>query len=608
MSDNLSDMERRIEELTSELVSLKNRLDSQLHTGQSPEDQLETPPSPAVVSQPVKPQRSETKSGDDIEISDELLSWAGRASLLPRLATLCFLLVVALTLRTLTESSLINTLSGSALGMAYAAVIMMIGWYRYRQESPLAPVFTGCGAVLMATIVVETHMHFQSLPLVPAYFTLMVTGIAMAVVSYQFNAFTPISLGTLSMCLAGAAIDYPHPYFPYMAMILITANILGYFAARLKRCAWLRWIILIVTLAMMHLWALRLGTALYRKVQPAVELAPHLYFLTLAVFAVTYLSIALYGILRSGAERISRFDFSLPTVNVLWTFAAACYVIGAGGGSRVMLSAIAVTAALMHLAIGYWLATRQIARAPGTNSFVFAGSVLLALSLPYAMGSAVAPLPVLSALAVGLMFLSHSWQSGGIRMTSYLTQIFCSTSLAIALINDLPPKAPLLSLGAALSASLLALYHYLTGKKIAPPASSEIFNRFDKRDRMAVLLLFCSLSNAFFFVRVIAYRFVSELPGTVAQTFSCTQSAVINIAATAIMLIAFRKSSKELRNVAICITVIGGVKVFLFDLLHAHGVALVISVLSFGIAAAVESVALSKWQETDGSYGRPGES
>ena len=148
------------------------------------------------------------------DVSEEVLNWASRTSLLPRLATLCFLLVVALILRTVTDSGLINKIIGSAIGMSYAAILMIFGWYKYSRQSPLAPVFAASGAILMSIIVVETHTHFQSLPLVPTYLILMATGIGMAFISRQFNAFTPISVGILGMCFAGATIDYPHPFFP----------------------------------------------------------------------------------------------------------------------------------------------------------------------------------------------------------------------------------------------------------------------------------------------------------------------------------------------------------------------------------------------------------
>jgi hypothetical protein len=63
------------------------------------------------------------------------------------------------------------------------------------------------------------------------------------------------------------------------------------------------------------------------------------------------------------------------------------------------------------------------------------------------------------------------------------------------------------------------------------------------------------------------------------------------------MLFAYFRHNKEVRNVAILITLVGAVKVFLYDLLGAHGIPLVASVFTFGLAAAIESVALGRWQK-----------
>src|SRR5665811_2235615 len=94
-------------------------------------------------------------AGEPDSLSDEVIHWASRASLFPRLATLCFLMVIALILRTITDNGLVNPLLGMGLGMGYAAALMVAGWYQYRRHSSLAPVFVACGAILMSSIVVE---------------------------------------------------------------------------------------------------------------------------------------------------------------------------------------------------------------------------------------------------------------------------------------------------------------------------------------------------------------------------------------------------------------------------------------------------------------------
>ena len=323
-------LDQRVEELARQLQALSQKVD-QL------EARLEQPLSshPRI---PAPPEVTDTSVDTTVAtegVSEELLSWAGQTALLPRLSTLCFLLVAALVLRTITDNNLINTLFGSALGMGYAAALIGVGWYKYRQQSKLAPVFAACGAVLLSIIVVETHTRFQSLPLVPAYMTLMATGVAMAVISYpNSNVFLPISLGTLGMCLAGAALDYPNPFFPYLAMVLSTANILGYFAARLKKCSWLRWIVLAVTMMMLSQWGIKLGQVLFAKQQPPAALGMNWFLPVMAGFAASYWGIVLLGILRSRAASVTRFDFFVPAVSAAFTYSIAYYVVLAWEAAR----------------------------------------------------------------------------------------------------------------------------------------------------------------------------------------------------------------------------------------------------------------------------------
>ncbi|MDH5299551.1 MAG: hypothetical protein OEV91_11075, partial [Desulfobulbaceae bacterium] len=74
---------------------------------------------------------------------DEESFWSliGTSSLLPRLATICFLLVVALMLRVLTDSGTINLHFGSFLGITYALGLIGIGAKMLAANRRLAPVF-----------------------------------------------------------------------------------------------------------------------------------------------------------------------------------------------------------------------------------------------------------------------------------------------------------------------------------------------------------------------------------------------------------------------------------------------------------------------------------
>lgn len=551
-------------------------------------------PAPRPVSAPAKDYPAE----DVPELSEEVLGWASRNAVLPRLATVCFLMVIALVLRTITDSGLVDKLLGSGLGMGYAALLMIFGWYKYGKESPLAPVFAACGVVLMSTIVVETHMHFQSLPLVPAYITLMATGFGMALMSRRFSAFVPISVGVLGMCFAGAAIDYPHPFFPYLALVLYTANVLGYFAAQLKRCSWLRWSVLLVTIVMLQLWGIRLGMMLRRGETIPPELAPAWYLPVLAVFFLTFAALSLLGIVKAGSRKISRFDFSLPTINVIWAFTLAHHVAKAWQMNVNLLGIIGLLVAAGLFGLTFWCARRDIEGAPGTNTFAIAGGTLLTLALPAATGTFVMSLPVISLVAITMAIVSRVWENGGIRGTTYLMNIYASVALVLVLRGEGPGATdPVYMLPAGLLA-VISIYHYLWCRRWPVPATSALFDTFDRNDRSAVLLLLGGLASGFFMLRIGIFQALQFVPAALQRdTFRCGQSVLINTAVITLIVLAYLRQNRELRNVAILVTVVGAIKVFLYDLLGTHGLPLVFSVFSFGMAAAVESLALGKWQK-----------
>jgi hypothetical protein len=505
-------------------------------------------------------------------------------------------MVVALILRTITDNGIVNPLLGMGLGMSYAAALMAAGWYQYRRSSSLAPVFVACGAILMSSIVVETHARFGSLPLVPAYWTLMATGAALAFVSRQFSVFLPVSVGTLGMCLAGAAIDYPDPFFPYLFMVLLTANLLGYYAGTLRRCGWLRWTVLLVTLAMFLLWGMRLAAVAARKNDPAPTLAPEWFLPVLAAVGVAFLTIALLGIVRSRRGKLSVFDFCLPTINAVGLYLAARVVVIESDGSALALSLVAILFALLHFGAAFWLAMRKVEGVPGTNSFVVAGSALLGLALPTALGSGLAAAPVLAAAAVGVAVLSDRWGSGAIRATSYLLQIYAVVSLALFFLANGLPASPLAGTVPSAALAAAALVHYRWCRRHAPPARSPLFGTYDKQDLSGAVTLLAALTGSYFLLRAIAWWILLPVGPGGPDAFQCTQSVIINLAALGLGLYAFRARNREIRNVAILVIAVGAVK-STSDLLGTKGVPLVFSVFSFGLAAATQSITLSRWQK-----------
>ena len=132
-----------LEDLAPGKQTLETRLDQlalRLETLTQRVDQLALQVEAAAKARPAAPK--ERYAAGEGDASEELLSWVGKSSLLQRLSTLCFLLVVALILRTVTDSGLVDLQIGSLIGMGYAALLMIMGWRRYQRHNVLAPIFT----------------------------------------------------------------------------------------------------------------------------------------------------------------------------------------------------------------------------------------------------------------------------------------------------------------------------------------------------------------------------------------------------------------------------------------------------------------------------------
>lgn len=77
----------------------------------------------APIHGPASPVVKELSAEEMPELSEEILGWASRNAILPRHATVCFLMVIALVLRTITDGCLVNKLLRSGLGMGYATAL-----------------------------------------------------------------------------------------------------------------------------------------------------------------------------------------------------------------------------------------------------------------------------------------------------------------------------------------------------------------------------------------------------------------------------------------------------------------------------------------------------
>jgi hypothetical protein len=170
-----------------------------------------------------------------------VLKKAGTGALLPRVATVCFALVFALILRTITDNGIINTQLGSMLGMGYAAALIIGGWWLYSRQSLLAPVFPACGLLLLFSVVLETHARFQSLSSVMAYCILFAAGAVVIAIGLRYRASLQLCIAVLGGGLVGMSIDFPYPLYPMLALLLFGGCVAAYIASRARLCPSLRW-------------------------------------------------------------------------------------------------------------------------------------------------------------------------------------------------------------------------------------------------------------------------------------------------------------------------------------------------------------------------------
>ncbi len=572
MSDALKGLEARVEALEREVVKLRG----------------------AISNLPAKTPAGYEPAPQVDNTSEEILAWVGKSSLLPRMATVSFLLVIALILRTITDNDIVSMPVGSLMGMGYAALLIGLGWRKYRLSSPLAPVFAVCGGLLMFATVVELHAGFHYLPGSAAYFMLFATGIALGTISYLHKVAPPILVGSLGICFAGILVDYPNPHFPSLVVLLFLANALGVVATHLRRCSWLRWIVLLVTMSIVQVWGFKLHA---HPGQGPESLSPDWYLPLVFLVSAAFLGIAAAAVLRRTNGRISRFDLALPAVTVAWAYAMASYATSARWGSDFPLGLSGLAAAAFLLAFAVWLARRE---RTGAGAFFLAGTLLLLTSLPDALGSRFLALPPAAFYALILAYYSRYVRSGLLRLLSYLVQFYACV-LMVRLLNDSGtgglPGIPWTIVAAGLLTAA-SLRHFFWCRANPPEDGLDLFSRYDHRDRIAVIIFVAALVDGFLMLSSGLHYLLRTGEGGQAA-FQGGESILINLGAAVLLWVSFRGRNREIRNVAVLMTVIGGFKVFFFDLLSFRGLPLVAAVFSFGLTVSLLSVVLARWRRAD---------
>lgn len=555
---DVSSLESRVDRLAQEVQRLSQQVDYLMATGS--------------VSHPLPPIQSQQTE----EASDKVLLWVDHSALLPRLSTISLLLVVALILRTITDKEIVSIPVGSVIGIAYAGLLLLIGAYSYIKSHALSPIFTTCGAVLMFSIVVETHSRFDWLPAIAAYTILAVVCVGGTALSVWYKIKAPGIVAIIGACMASVALELPEPTFPYLMAMLGVLNLAAYMIAPIRGCAWVRWIVLAVTLVMMAVWQQKLLTPLVGAKSVSLFVQGWFPFVVI-LFSMMNLGLALLGMVRCHVDRISTYNRMLPSLNVVWAYVMLTRSAPLLAGSELMFAIAGVVAGVGHVMVSLVLSDSRARTHQASSAMFFAGALLLVMWLPLAIG-VLWSVPLVSALALAAAFLARRRDNHGILVTSYLLQIYCLVILGIHLVAM---PAPAVSV---VGAAVVALFS---------------FRQYLMRDRASVILLIISLVSAFLMSRVLVHAGILAMWGEFEDMFACAQSVIVNVSGLGLMLASVIKRDKELRNVAIAVVIIGGFKSLVLDLFGLHGLPLVVSIFSFGIGLAIDSILLRRWQHPE---------
>ncbi|KPK25989.1 MAG: hypothetical protein AMJ61_10230 [Desulfobacterales bacterium SG8_35_2] len=532
-----------------------------------------------------------------VNISREgVLKKAGTGALLPRVATVCFALVFALILRTITDNNIINTQLGSLLGMGYAATLIIGGWLLYSRKSRLAPVFPACGLLLLFSVVLETHARFQSLSSVMAYIILFAAGAVVVSIGLRYRASFQLCIATLGSGVVGWSINFKYPLFPMLAVLLFGGCVAAYIANNKKLCPSLRWTTFGLVFVFWLFWAFKLNVPAACDEPTAALLYLNWFLPLLFVFWVFYTVTNLHR-MATGDEDLGFFESLLPTVSGVGAFLAAWSVIIPWYRSTLWLGIVGVLAALLHIVAGSWLASRNKEGAIGSTTYTFAGVILLSLGIAAIFSNLLWAVPVLSVSAYLLARIANRWQSGGIRCTSYLFQLaagLVALSSGIVAADIASPLVGGLVIGILMTMSFL---QYSWCRSHNPPVMhSAFFSWLDKKDFSAVILLLTGLISGFFLLRLGLFQILTRTTTDFEYMFRGSQTVFINLGAIFLLLAASSRKNNELLTVAIVVGLLGMLKSFVFDLFGIKGMPLVFSVFSSGVVAAVGSVVSTRWQ------------
>lgn len=529
-------------------------------------------------------------SGDNEGFGD----WLSRGAVLQKMAAGCFILVFALLLRTITDYGYVNARGGTFLGLVYVTVLVGIGCRLYQQRRLLAPVFAGCGFILLFAIVVESLNRFATLSSAAALSILLAALAAGSIMGLCFAAPRLLAVSVIGVALSGLAGGFPKVVFPAVGGLLLAANLVALFADRRGVSRNLKWWVTLFTLAFWSLWGFKIHMALNHG-QPLELFYVGWYLPLLLLFGGVYLAVSSEKFFRSAESGV--YGAMLPSMTMLLLFLAGRVMVVNVWEAGTLFGGLAVMVAGAHILVGWRLSVRDAGNCGAIGGSMVAGALMLALGLPEFLGGLAWAIPGWAVVAYGLARLSGRCDNAVIRVISYLYQFL---GFWVGLVSGVfTPKegGVVASLTAALAVVLFSLAQYRWCRQ-HPPSAGSLLSRLDERDHSAVLLLLGGLAGLYFLGAMLLDSVALATLADPGNTMRCGRSLLVNLGALVLLLLGSRHRLPELLWVAVALAVIGCLKVFLFDLFKGSGLPLVLSVLSFGVVAAVGSMIMGRWQRS----------
>ncbi len=589
-SKDLTGMEVRLDALSSQVVVLSRHLE-ELSSRISRLEALESPGG-------FKTARSNVDEPEDFMVMsrDGMWHWISSSALLPRVATVCFALVIALLLRVLTDNSVLNTQVGTLIGIGYALGLIGAGWWLMSMKNPIGPVLPACGALLLYSIILEAHIRLSAITTMTAYGLLAVTIVLLPLIGWYYGRIGLTCLGLLGGVILAFALDFPRPLFPALMTLVLVANIMAAYAAwHQPKCGWSRWLLYVGGFLGWLFWTVKLGVVFERQMEMPVFLAGAWFLPLLLCYVLTFVIISSLAMARDKPVQV--FDQVVPTLNAFLAFGAAWTITTSSHKPSIGLGVIAAILALIHLGMAYGYYRSGKVAGGGICAFTTAGAVFLSLSVPAISGNL--PLSLVSwvAIGLGLARLSTICEVGGIRILSYLMPVVATIVGVIAGLFSVNTDRVIMAMAMALILALASGFQYRWSRNNRLFCSAGFFAAIDPRDRSAIALLLVCLANGFAVLHLGSWILINAIGlETDANLLSGIDSLIINVAAIVLMAVGIRNRNGEMLAAAVLAAIIGAAKVFGHDLFHDHGIPLVMGVFSSGLVAVAGSVTIGRWQ------------